>query len=174
MTPESNKVKRIEKNFYDFLSSRIRGSLISEDVRKATLINIFALFGTFYLLFYSYRMYLSGDYALSIIYIVMLCIIVSMQIYLRHSKKIKLSSHIFVSSLFCLELYFLIRNGSTILSVKSYYIFPGIYWYYLFPLLSLFLLGRKIGTFYNIILIFITICYFSIDAPYTRLYDMEL
>lgn len=174
MFKETSRIKRFEKKFYSFLSSSIRGSLLYEDVRKTTLINIFALFGIFYLLFYSYRMSLSGDYKLSIIYIIIAAIIVSMQVYLRLSKQIQICSHIFVFSLFCLELYFLIRNGSTILNVKSYYIFPGIYWYYTFPLLSLFLLGRKTGSIYNIILISFTIFYFSIDTPMTKLYDMEL
>ena len=174
MNKEESKIKRLEKGFYDFLSSKIRGSLISEDVRKATLINIWAFFGIFYLLFYSYRMYLSGDYKLSIIYVFVIGVIISMQIFLRYTKNITLSSHIFVSSLFCLVLYFLFRNGYTILNVKSYYIFPGIYWYYLFPMLTLFLLGRKAGSIYNIILITITICYFCIDSPMTKLYDTEL
>jgi len=171
---ETSKLKRFEKKIYIFLSSHIRGSLIYEDVRRATLINIFAIFGIFYLLFYSYRMYLSADYGLSVIYIFLVGVIISMQIYLRHSRKIQISSHILVFSLFCLELYFLIRNGSTILSIKSYYIFPGIYWYYIFPLLSIFLFGRKMGSIYNIALISITICFFSIDLPTTKLYDMEL
>ncbi len=171
---ETDKTKRFEKKLYNFLSSSIRGSLVYEDVRKTTLINIFALFGIFYLLFYTYRMSLSGDYKLSIIYIFIVGVIVTMQIFLRRSRKILISSHIFVFSLFCLELYFLIRNGSTILNVKSYYVFPGIYWYYTFPLLSLFLLGRKIGSIYNIILISITISLFSIDSELTKLYDMEL
>ncbi len=174
MFKNSNRINRIEKSFYDLLSSRIKGSLVNEDIRKVTLINIFAIFGLFYLLFYSYRMYLSGDYNLSIIYIFVAGVVLSMQVLLRYSRRVTLSSHIFVLSLFCLELYFLFRNGSTILHVKSYYIFPGIYWYYIFPLLSLFLFGRKIGTFYNIVLIAITICFFSIDSPMTQLYDMEL
>jgi len=96
-----------------------------------------------------------------------------MQIYLRYKRKIKFVSHVLVFSLFCLELFFLKRNGSTLLNIKSYYIFPGIYWYYIFPPFSLFLLGRKTGSIYNIILIVITLWVFTLDSPYTKLYDTE-
>lgn len=170
---ETNNIKRFQKKFYQFLSSKIRGSIVYEDVRKTTLINIFAFCGMFYLLFYSYRMYLLGDYKLSYIYIFFTVVIISMLIYLRYYRKIRFVSHVLVFSLFCLELFFLKRNGSTLLNIKSYYIFPGIYWYYIFPPFSLFLLGRKTGSIYNIILISITLWVFSLDSPYTKLYDPE-
>lgn len=173
MFTETNNIKRFQKKFYQFLSSQIRGSLVYEDVRKTTLINIFAFCGIFYLLFYSYRMYFLNDYKLTYIYIFCILVIISMQIYLRYFRRIRLVSHVLVFGLFCLELFFLKRNGSTLLNLKSYYIFPGIYWYYIFPPFSLFLLGRKTGSVYNIILIAITIWFFSIESPLTRLYDNE-
>ena len=125
-------MNRFKQNLYNFLSANIRGSLIYEDVRKVTLINLFAICGIFYLLFYSHRMYMLGDYMLSYIYIYCILIIVLMQVYLRLRKKILFVSHVLVFCLFCLEIFFLLRNGATRLNLSSYYVFPGIYWYYIF------------------------------------------
>lgn len=173
MNTESNKRRRFKRSFYDFLSSRIRGSLVSEDVRKTTLINIFSFCSNFYLLFYSYRMIMLGEPRLSYIYLLCVTIIVSLQVYLRVKRKILFVSHVLVIGLMCLELFFLYRNGSTLLNIKSYYIFPGIYWYYVFPLFTLFLLGKRVGTIYNIALIILTILFFSLNSPMTKLYDAE-
>ncbi len=166
-------MNRFKKGLYDFLSANIRGSLIHEDVRKATLINLFAICGIFYLLFFSHRMYVLGDYILSYIYIYCTLVIVLMQIYLRLRKRIFIVSHVLVIGLLCLELFFLIRNGSTRLNLTSYYIFPGIYWYYLFPPFSIFMLGRKVGSLYNLVLIGITIFFFSSSRFINNLYDIE-
>ncbi len=166
-------MKRLKQLFYNFLSSGIRGSLIYEDVRKATLINLFALCGIVYLSFYSYRMWVLGDPKLSLIYIYCIAVIILMQIYLRIRRRILFVSHILVIGLLCLELFFLFRNGSTDLKLPSYYVFPGIYWYYIFPPFSLFMLGRRIGSYYNIGLIGFTIFFFSTNYFDGHLYDRE-
>ncbi|HCT30118.1 MAG TPA: hypothetical protein DIW31_05175 [Bacteroidales bacterium] len=173
MVLESNHIKGFRKVLYEFLSSKMRGSLISEDVRKTTLINIFAFCSHFYLLFYSYRMMLLDEIHLSYIYLLCVSAIVALQIYLRVKRNVLLVSHLMVAGFMCLELYFLFRNGSTLLTVKSYYIFPGIYWYYVFPLFSLFLLGRRAGTVYNVFLISVTVGFYLIDTPLNKLYDNE-
>jgi len=118
-------------------------------------------------------MYLLGDYMLSYIYIYCSLVIVLMQIYLRLRKRILIVSHVLVFGLFCLEVFFLVRNGNTRLNISSYYIFPGIYWYYIFPPFSLFMLGRKVGSFYNIVLIGFTIFFFSSSYFANDLYDIE-
>ena len=166
-------MKRLKQLFYNFLSSGIRGSLIYEDVRKATLINLFALCGIAYLLFYSHRMWMLGDPKLSLIYIYCIAVIILMQIYLRLRRRIQFVSHILAIGLISLELFFLFRNGSTDLKLTSYYVFPGIYWYYIFPPFSIFMLGRKVGSFYNIALIGFTIFFFSTDYFDGHLYDRE-
>ena len=165
---------RYRRLIYNFLSAGIRGSLINEDIRRVTLINLFAVCGIFYLLFYSHRMYiLDGANMLSYIYLYCVLVIVLMQIYLRFRKKILFVSHVLVVGLFCLEIFFLNRNGNTRLNLSSYYIFPGIYWYYIFPPFSLFMLGRKIGSIYNIALIGFTIVFFSFHQFANELYDTE-
>lgn len=166
-------LKKLKRIFLNFLSANIRGSLINEDVRKATLINLFAICGIFFLLFYSHRMYLLGDVMLSYIYTTCVVIIVLLQIYLRVRRKILIVSHILVFGLFCIEIFFLIRNGSTLIKQSGYYVSPGIYWYYIFPPFSIFMLGRKIGSYYNIALITLTILFFSFDYFENDLYDFE-
>ncbi len=96
-----------------------------------------------------------------------------MQVYLRLTKKIQHASHILVFALLGLEIFFLFRNGNTLLNLQSYYIFPGIYWYYIFPPFSLFLLGRKMGSYYNIALIGFTVFFFYTDIFNNHLYDSE-
>lgn len=166
-------MRKIKQIFYSFLSADLRGSLIYEDVRRATLINLFAICGIIYLIFYSHRMYILGEHKLSIIYIYCILVIILMQVYLRLNKRIPIVSHILVIGLFCLEIFFLNRNGSTRLNLTSYYIFPGIYWYYIFPPFSLFMLGRKTGTLYNILLIGFTIIFFTSKHFNNALYDNE-
>ena len=114
-----------------------------------------------------------GDVMLSYIYIYCTLVIILMQVYLRLRKKITLVSHVLVIGLLCIEIFFLFRNGTTRLNLNSYYIFPGIYWYYIFPPFSLFMLGRKVGSFYNILLIGFTIFFFSSDVFANELYDTE-
>lgn len=166
-------MKRVKQILYNFLASGLRGSLIYEDVRKVTLINLFALCGIFYLLFYSHRMWLLNDPKLSLIYIYCIIVIILMQVYLRLKKRIQFVSHILVVGLMCLELFFLFRNGSTNLNLSSYYVFPGIYWYYIFPPFTIFLLGRKVGSFYNIALVGFTIFFFTTNYFDSQLYDRE-
>lgn len=166
-------MKRLQQIFYNFLSSGIRGSLIYEDVRKATLINLFAVCGIAYLLFYSHRMWILGDPELSLIYIYCILVIILMQIYLRLRRRLLFVSHILVIGLISLELFFLFRNGSTDLNLGSYYVFPGIYWYYIFPPFSLFMLGRKVGSIYNIALIGFTLLFFGTNLFDGHLYDKE-
>lgn len=169
----NKKLKRVKQILYNFLASGLRGSLIYEDVRKVTLINLFALCGIFYLLFYSHRMWLLNDPKLSLIYIYCIIVIILMQVYLRLRKRIQFVSHILVIGLLCLELFFLFRNGATNLNLSSYYVFPGIYWYYIFPPFTIFLLGRKVGSFYNIALVGFTIFFFTTNYFDSQLYDRE-
>lgn len=118
-------------------------------------------------------MWILGDPELSLIYIYCIVVIILMQIYLRLRRRLLFVSHILVIGLISLELFFLFRNGSTDLKLSSYYVFPGIYWYYIFPPFSLFMLGRKVGSIYNIALIGFTILFFSTNLFDGHLYDKE-
>jgi len=173
MAQESHHIRRFRRVLFEFLSSKMRGRTVSEDVRKTTLIHLFSFCSIFFLLFYSYRMYLLKEYKLTYIYLACLSLVIGVLLILKYKRKINFVSHFLVIELLCLELFFLYRNGSVRLNIDSYYIFPGLYWYYIFPSFSLFLLGRKFGTLYNLLLIAITVAFFNLDSPLSQLYDSE-
>lgn len=146
---------------------------ISEANRKVITINLFGFFSVALLIFYSFRSIELQMNSLALIYTTLSFYVILVLVYLKYSKNILLSSHLMVIALFGLEIFFLIRNGSVQLGEIGYYIFPGIYWYFLFPLFSFFLVGLRPGLIYNGLLLAITLAFFSIDFKYNILYSNE-
>jgi hypothetical protein len=164
---------RFTANFITFFTAGIEGDFISESNRKTVLINLFTIIAIIFFVFYTYRAIELDIPVLAIIYALLSIYCIVIFLFLRITKNTLFSIHALVFALFALEIMFLIRNGSTKLNIPSYYLFPGIYWYYIFPIFSLFSLGNRNGLVYNVLLIGISIIFFNIDSPYTLFYDSE-
>jgi signal transduction histidine kinase len=155
------------------MSLRFRVPTISEANRKVITINLFGFFSVALLIFYSFRSIELQMNSLALLYTTLSFFVILVLVFLKYYKNILLSSHLMVIALFGLEVFFLIRNGSVQLGEIGYYIFPGIYWYFLFPLFSFFLVGLRPGLIYNGLLLAITLAFFSIDFEYNILYSNE-
>ena len=158
------------KKIFSFGESKL---LITESNRKALTINMFGIFSVVLLIFYAYRSFLTDLESLALLYVILSFFVILIILYLNFTKKIEIASHLMVIALFSLEIFFLIRNGFVDLGDIGYYIFPGIYWYYIFPLYSFFLVGFRKGIIYNSTLLGITILFFILDIEYNVNYTNE-
>ncbi len=158
------------KKIFSFGESKL---LITESNRKALTINMFGIFSVVLLIFYAYRSFLTDLESLALLYVILSFFVILIILYLNFTKKIEIASHLMVIALFSLEIFFLIRNGFVDLGDIGYYIFPGIYWYYIFPLYSFFLVGFRKGIIYNSALLGITILFFILDIEYNVNYTNE-
>jgi len=115
-----------------------------EESRKVIIIYIFSFLGLFSLILFGTKRLLQGetqaaivDYSISGISLVIL-------LFLKITKKVNIAAHATVFLVFILEFAifaFIGKDGT------------GLYWMYLYPLFSIFLLGNKSGNIYSFLLI---------------------
>ncbi len=118
-----------------------------EHVRKTVTVNLFSLLAILSLLIFGTLRLKAGEMTAAFTDYGILTIILINFVYLRISKNIKVSAQVVVVLVFILMMaIFLIigKNGT------------GLYWYYIFPLFSIFLLGNIWGGIYSALLMIIT------------------
>lgn len=138
--------------FQNFITSGIKDNVSDNKVRKAIIINLFSLVGTLSLLFFTIKGLNEGKYLYSIILSFFLILIALNSIIFRLNKNEFLAGNFVVTLMFLMELILLTRIGESI---------TGLFWFYLFPLLSFFMLGRKIGLIYTTLLPVVAIIVFK-------------
>lgn len=151
----------------NFITSGISGSYDNEGVRRAIIINLFGTIGLISLIFFGIKSVLdhrvSYTLALGFCFLFVLFILV----FLRKTKNHFLASNFMVTIMFLLEIYILVR-GSTDGSQF------GLLWYYIIPIIALFMLGRKVGLVYILALPLITLLLFLYPIDSMPAYDPVL
>ncbi|MCK4661821.1 MAG: SpoIIE family protein phosphatase [Bacteroidales bacterium] len=151
--------------FRNIATSGISGDFDSEAVRKTIIINLFSFIGVFFLTFYGIIDLIAGDIILSIVLFFISALVLSIFVYLRITKNYIFCGHSIVIFMFVLFLYLFISGATNN---------TGFVWYYVFPVLALFTVGRKYGTIYNFLLFTISMIMFIYEPDFMNIYDKEL
>jgi len=139
-----------------FLTANITGEIYDSNVRKAIIINLFSTVAIFALVYFLVGGIINKKITYSAVLFGFLFFTVFTLFVFHKYKKTKLVSIIIVSLMLLLEIALLVKIGENI---------TAIFWTYLFPLLAFFILGRKTGLLFSILLLIISVIIFKIDLP---------
>ncbi|OFX21398.1 MAG: hypothetical protein A2041_07510 [Bacteroidetes bacterium GWA2_31_9b] len=161
----SEIIHKIFKKLNNIITSNFEGGYESEPVRKAIIINLFAIIGFAFMTYFGIQTLLSYKIWYSLILFGFAIITVVNYIFLRISKNFIVAGHALVILMTVVEFFFIISGGVD----KT-----GFLWYYTYPILSLFILGLKKGSLYIAFLFSITIGLFIIQPDFFPVYNHNL
>jgi len=145
----------------NILTGSIHEGIESEAVRKTLIFNLVSVFGVFLLLFFGIKNISTENYLLEYVVLISVLFSTSLFFYLRITKNLNRVSHILIIGLLLLNIFFLISPLGEMSAIAERGENSSIFvWLYVFPLLSLFLLGLKRGLFYTFALLSICISLF--------------
>lgn len=127
-------------------TSGMDGSMSQEGVRKALIINLFTLVGLIFMLGFAVENIFEQQYMLSFILFAISTLLFLNSVFLRIFKKFQIAGYFVTISLFLLLFYFLVGGNGC----------DKILWYYTFPFIAFFILGRKSGALISAFLFLIT------------------
>ncbi len=133
----SRKLQHIKNIFNNFEN---------DEKKRELAVYFFTGFGILSLSIFGINGIIEGETLYSVVVGIFWLISVSSMIYLKKTKDVKTSAFIITSLLFIFELAILVNLGKH---------GTGIYWFYVFPLVSVFMLGNKKGTIFSVSLILI-------------------
>lgn len=151
-----------------FISKHIFKSEIifgKEDSGKAIILELFSYLGMLYLLYFSVLRIFENDLKQAVIIFFIFTVIFSNFLYFKKKKNVKIAAH--VTAVMMFGLMFLIFS---VLGKFG----TGLYWFFLYPLVVIFLLGNKIGNIYSLSLITITFIFLKLPADFMITYHKEL
>lgn len=124
----------------------LKNDFNKEDVRKVIIINIFSFLGLFSLILFGTKRMLQGEVQAAIVDYSISGISLFILLFLKITKKVNISAHatVFLALILEIAIFAFIGKDGT-----------GLYWMYLYPLFSIFLLGNKSGNIYSFFLIFL-------------------
>ncbi len=146
------KVKRITRSVF---TSGMEGSMSQEGVRKALIINLFTLVGLLFMLGFAVENIFEQRYTMSVVLFTISIFLYANAVYLRVSKKFIVAGYFITVSLFFLLIYFLLGGNG----------YDKILWYYTFPFIAFFILGRKKGSVISAILFLVTFYFLLNPIP---------
>ena len=135
----------------EFIKASYNEKLFSDNVRRAMIINLFSFIGLLTLIYFIIGGLIHKNYIYSL-FLILFLILIILNLYILHKKHyIQLSSHV-------LTLIQLVLNSTLIFFVGTNS--GSIFWAYLIPILSAFLVGRKGLLLYaSIQLIFVVLAF---------------
>jgi PAS domain S-box-containing protein len=148
--------------FRKFLASGIEGDIQEPQVRRAVIINVFSYFGLLTMFSFIFVGLSEHRHVYVLTMLVFFLLTLSSVLYLNITKKIKFPGHFIVILMLVLELALLVKLGKGE---------TGLFWFYLFPVLALFIHGRKVGAIYVTVLMIISLVYFELHIPGLNEYD---
>ena len=144
-------VLNIYNTLINITRSGIKGSFADEPVRKTVVINLFSFVGIFFMFFFGIKTFSENLFIhASILFISAVFVLVNF-IFLQITKNYKIAGVFIVILMLILQLYFLIASTES----EDLY-----FWYYTYPILSIFTLNGKKGSLFTFILFAITIILF--------------
>jgi two-component system, cell cycle sensor histidine kinase and response regulator CckA len=160
----TNKIKRF---FWNIISGNLPTDYDLEALRKIILMNLIMFLGSFFLLLLGILAIIQRDFLLGTVDITILSIIIFLFLYLRKTK-----NHNVVGMIGTIAVgffyFFLVAYGG---ASKAAYV-----WAFTYPLISLFLVGTKIGTLTSFLLLCMvsTVFVFGTKISYFSIYSSDL
>ena len=113
----------------------------SENLRKQTMLSILSLLGILFLFLMSILLFVEGAYYFSTLNLILGAFLVVLFLLIRRGRRIRLYS---ILSITILQIFFLYLVHSGAGDQMAFV------WYYLYPLIALFLLGTQTGLFLSV------------------------
>ncbi|MBN2663736.1 MAG: SpoIIE family protein phosphatase [Bacteroidales bacterium] len=148
-----------------FLTANLKGEIFDGDVRKAVIINLFSIVGIISLLYFFSGGLLTHRWGYSAAIAVFLILTIGTLIMFQKLKNTKLASTIIVSLMLLLEIALLTKLGEST---------TGLFWFYLFPMLAFFMLGKKAGLFFSLLLLVLGIILIRLNIEGITQYPRDL
>ncbi|MBN2514970.1 MAG: hypothetical protein JXC33_02940 [Deltaproteobacteria bacterium] len=167
MSAEIKRAGRVKKLIWNIITSGLRADHDLEVLRKIVLKNLLLLVGFVTLPILCIVVYSEKHYILFIIDSAFFLFLVAIFFYLRKSKNHDSAAVIGTMAMGVLFFFFVVYAG---VYNKTYYI-----WAFLYPLLSLFLLGTVRGSFFSLLLLGIVCTLFIVarHMAFMPSYDIE-
>lgn len=147
------------------LKGGLSGRFEEEHIHKTVIFNLFCFIGTFYLVYFGLKSFLAHSFIHAFVVMSFLFLILILQLYFWLSKKYLVAGFAIVLMMFLFELYLIVSGGSD----KTTFL-----WMYVFPLLSLFTLGLRMGSVFIALLLTITMILFYIQPNFMVEYSDAL
>jgi len=147
-----------KKSLYKrFITANQEGNSFESKIRRAIIINLFSVVGIASLIYFLVGGIIHHRVTYSIIVSIFLILTIFNLIIFQTKKYFTFSSIFVVSLMFLLEVVLFMKLGEST---------TALFWFYLFPMLAFFILGRKVGTYFVVaLLIFVIILFkFPIDG----------
>jgi len=149
---------KIKQRFWNIASSGLPVDHDLEALRKIFLLNLIIIFGCIFLLLLGIIAFIQRDNLLGVVDLLILSFLISLFFYLRVSKNHRLAS--VIGTIVTGVLYsFLIAYGG--INNTAYV------WAFTYPLISLFLLGIRLGSFFSLLLFGIAGAVFAFGTKFT-------
>jgi signal transduction histidine kinase/CheY-like chemotaxis protein len=157
-----NKLYRLINNI---VTGGISGGFESEQLRKTIIINLFSIVGITFMVFYGVKTIIQFDVFYSIIVFSCAFMTSIAFFYLRITKNFKVTGYFLVIMLTALLHFFLINGGEEN---------TAFLWFYVYPVISLFILGLKRGVSFIVFLLISTLVLFYTDPDFMVDYGSNL
>lgn len=141
-------MKKFTTNFFKIDLRNSPDIDVSEKIRKIIMLYSIMVLGIILLVVMGTILYMEGNYFYSILNFIISIIIVGLIFLLRSGIRLEICS---ILSVMLIEFFFMFLFHSGTSNQMTFV------WYYLFPLISLFLLGTKLGTFFSLLMIGLSI-----------------
>ncbi len=161
--PDSGKITgKLKQRLWNMLSNGISPDADIETLRKTILLNSMIFTGGFFLVLLSTAEFIMGDYGLGLMNSVFFFFLVCLFLYLRKTKDLQKSGLIGIGI-----------GGFFFFSLTAY---GGIgkttyLWSFTYPLIAIFQLGTRRGSFFSLTLILATCGVFAVGPPVFAAYD---
>lgn len=149
----------------NFFSFGLRGKYDLEIVNKILLLNIYSFIGIVFLLIFAVNAFMLSQLALGTSLLVTAVLLLSNFFYLRQTKNYSNASSLIISIMSVLLLYLLFFIGT------KKFIFL---WYYIYPALTIFLLGLRRGALFSSGLLLIVLVAFALPENEMVYFNFDL
>ena len=138
---------------------------VSEEIRKTIMLYSIMVMGIILLVAMGTILYWEGNYFYSALNFIVSIIIIGLIFLLRSGMGLKFCS---ILSILFIQLFFMFLFHTGVSNQMAFV------WYYVFPLLALFLLGTRLGTFFSLLMIGLSILLNSIAEKFTIIRPFSL
>ncbi|MBU8892765.1 MAG: response regulator [Bacteroidales bacterium] len=158
-------MRKITRILNNIITGGISRSYESEVLRKTIIINLFSVIGIIFMVFYGIKTIVNYNVTYGLIIFSFGAFILCAFLYMRITKKFIVTGHSLVI-MFGVFLHYLLINGGEDNT--------AFLWYYIFPVISLFILGLSRGIIFIAILFTITVSLLFIDPDFMADYGNNL
>lgn len=162
MVISNSSAKRAKMLVWDIIASGLPSDVDLDVIRKFVLLNLIIILGSFFLLVMSIVSFFQGDNLLGLMDFSIFLFLVLLFFILRRKKK---HEAIALFGVFIIGIYYLFLIAYGGINNATYL------WALTYPIIALYLLGKRIGTYYSLSMLLLSIIVFELI---TKIVNLEL